>query len=276
MIRVDGMESGSIRILGGRVKCVIAGPALGPTILLLHKLGGSVEEWGKLIPSLAKSYHVIAMDLPGHGGSLMDGDPPFIITHELLAAIVMYALGVLGVQQPVWIVGSSVGASVGVTCAANSPSKVRGLVSLGASFGESTSVADLEVKAREAIANGDYDSNELPITRPLDALMKNFGIHDTQVAASFNQSRALAGKWVAPTARGVSHCDLLGILERVPVPVCLAYGIRGQYKPYAETAMTRVRHGSVVAVPDCGAFPHEEAPTATLEVIHRALENGMR
>lgn len=39
----------------------------GPTLLLLPGAGASVHTWRGLIPTLAKTHHVIALDLPGQG-----------------------------------------------------------------------------------------------------------------------------------------------------------------------------------------------------------------
>lgn len=39
----------------------------GETLLLLHGAGASTHSWRDLIPILAARYHVVALDLPGHG-----------------------------------------------------------------------------------------------------------------------------------------------------------------------------------------------------------------
>jgi len=39
----------------------------GPTLLLLHGAGGATHSWRHLMPLLAESFHVVAVDLPGHG-----------------------------------------------------------------------------------------------------------------------------------------------------------------------------------------------------------------
>lgn len=39
----------------------------GPTLLLLHGAGATTHSWRDLIPRLAENYHVVALDLPGHG-----------------------------------------------------------------------------------------------------------------------------------------------------------------------------------------------------------------
>lgn len=44
----------------------------GPILLLLHGSGGSTASWSRCMPTLAASHTVIAVDLPGHGFSIVD------------------------------------------------------------------------------------------------------------------------------------------------------------------------------------------------------------
>ena len=39
----------------------------GPLLLLVHGAGGATQSWRHLLPLLATSYRVVAMDLPGQG-----------------------------------------------------------------------------------------------------------------------------------------------------------------------------------------------------------------
>jgi magnesium chelatase accessory protein len=41
----------------------------GPTLLLLHGAAASTHSWRDLIPTLARKFHVVALDLPGQGFS---------------------------------------------------------------------------------------------------------------------------------------------------------------------------------------------------------------
>ncbi len=41
----------------------------GPDLLLVHGTGSSLETWRGLLPTLAGDFRVVAVDLPGHGGS---------------------------------------------------------------------------------------------------------------------------------------------------------------------------------------------------------------
>jgi pimeloyl-ACP methyl ester carboxylesterase len=46
---------------------------VGPAIVLVHGLGGDRHVWDDVVPALAKSFTVIAIDLPGHGEA---AEPP--------------------------------------------------------------------------------------------------------------------------------------------------------------------------------------------------------
>ncbi len=41
----------------------------GPTLLLIHGAGGATHSWRDMMPILAKTHHVVAIDLPGQGFS---------------------------------------------------------------------------------------------------------------------------------------------------------------------------------------------------------------
>jgi pimeloyl-ACP methyl ester carboxylesterase len=51
---------GSLRVLEG---------GAGPTLILLHGRGNAATTWFQMLPALAKSHHVFAVDLPGFGQS---------------------------------------------------------------------------------------------------------------------------------------------------------------------------------------------------------------
>lgn len=56
-----------IEVFGQQIHYLEAGS--GPTVILLHGLGGDVSNWAMTIPALAKQYHVYALDQIGFGQS---------------------------------------------------------------------------------------------------------------------------------------------------------------------------------------------------------------
>jgi pimeloyl-ACP methyl ester carboxylesterase len=61
-----------IDVFGQKIHYVEAGS--GPTVILLHGLGGDISNWGQNLPVLAAKYHVVALDQIGFGKS----DKPMI------------------------------------------------------------------------------------------------------------------------------------------------------------------------------------------------------
>ena len=100
----------------------------GDAIILLHYSGANLMMWQRIIPCFQDQYRLILVDLRGHGKS----DKPETGYH-----IDEMGRDVIGIMQHLkleraHIVGSSLGAEVGLSIAANYPEKVISLVCDGA------------------------------------------------------------------------------------------------------------------------------------------------
>lgn len=96
----------------------------GPPLLLIHGMGGSWESWLANIPALGEHYRVIAVDLPGFGGSQpLQPDSEFLGYVDVLEAL----LDELMIPSAV-VFGHSLGGLVSLALAACSPQRVRGVV----------------------------------------------------------------------------------------------------------------------------------------------------
>lgn len=96
----------------------------GAVIIFLHFSGANLMMWQRIIPDFQGSYRLILVDLRGHGKS----DQPETGYH-----IDEMARDVIGIMQHLelehaHLVGSSLGAEVGLSLAANYPEKVISLV----------------------------------------------------------------------------------------------------------------------------------------------------
>src|SRR5205085_4604429 len=56
-----------IEVFGQKIHYLEAGT--GPTVILLHGLGGDVSNWALTVPALANQFHVLAIDQIGFGKS---------------------------------------------------------------------------------------------------------------------------------------------------------------------------------------------------------------
>jgi pyruvate dehydrogenase E2 component (dihydrolipoamide acetyltransferase) len=108
---------------GPRLRYVELGEGAGVPVLLLHGFGADLNTWMFTQPALAEGRRVIALDLPGHGGStkeLPHADP------ESLATIIGRALDALGVERT-HLVGHSMGGGIAMLFALRHPERVATL-----------------------------------------------------------------------------------------------------------------------------------------------------
>jgi pimeloyl-ACP methyl ester carboxylesterase len=131
---LEGFEERSAQIRGRRLRWFVGGPENGPPLVLVHGLSGAAVNWSLLAPHLAESRRVLAVDLPGHGGSEPLPAAPSLAPY---ADLVARAAAVEGLERADYA-GHSLGGLVAVRLAIRQPDAVRRLV-LAAPAGISSS-----------------------------------------------------------------------------------------------------------------------------------------
>ena len=100
----------------------------GQALLFLHFSGANLMMWARAVPYFQDQYRLVLVDLRGHGKS----DRPETGYHvDDMASDIVGVLQQLGLERA-HILGSSLGAEVGLSLAANDPEKVISLVCDGA------------------------------------------------------------------------------------------------------------------------------------------------
>jgi len=104
-----------------------------PVIVLIHGLGDEADSWRYLIPLLnSAGSRVLALDLPGFGRSVASGR---ISLKNHTAAVLRLLDSVKSKpEDPVFLVGNSLGALVAETAAFKKPGLVKGLILLDGSI----------------------------------------------------------------------------------------------------------------------------------------------
>ena len=121
------VERRSIQAVGRRLLFLekgrrVAGEA---SLVVIHGLMGTAATFLPLLAEMAEDRHVIALDLPGAGGS--ERDPKMGASLANATESVLKALDALELERPV-LVGHSHGGSVSMYLAANAPQRTSGLV----------------------------------------------------------------------------------------------------------------------------------------------------
>ena len=104
----------------------------GEPVIFLHYGGGNLAMWRGAVPYFQETYHVVLLDLRGHGRS---DKPPTGYHIDDMAGDVAGVMDDLKLDRA-HVVGSSLGAEVGLSLSANYPGRVTSLVCEGALYSE--------------------------------------------------------------------------------------------------------------------------------------------
>ena len=103
----------------------------GEPLVVLHGAYMTIDAMGEVVPKLAETRRVIAVELQGHGRTADVADRP--ITYEGMADDAAALIGLLGIEQAD-VFGFSMGGGVALQLAIRHPGLVRKLVAASASY----------------------------------------------------------------------------------------------------------------------------------------------
>src|SRR5215470_9377811 len=119
----EAPSSREVEAAGLRLRYLELGEGPGVPVLLLHGFGADLNTWMFTQPALAEGRRVVALDLPGHGGSAKRVERA---DAESLAAVIAGALDELGIERA-HLVGHSMGGGIASALALRSPERIATL-----------------------------------------------------------------------------------------------------------------------------------------------------
>jgi 3-oxoadipate enol-lactonase len=233
------------------------------TILLFHSLALDRTVWDGLIPHLQERFEVVAVDLPGHGGSpaleqttiesMADATVPLVREAAPGGAIVL---------------GLSLGGCVAQALAIRHPELVRGLGLLDTTcwYGD-TAQADWEGRAQKAATEG-FDS--LAGFQLARWFSPGFGEAQPEIGrrllAVFRSNDV--DSYVA-TCRAMGAMDLRDELPNISVPVSILVGEHDPATPVAAAELMRqlLPHAGMHVLPHCSHLSAVEQPAAIARIL---------
>lgn len=265
----QGLAPRTLEVDGLRIRYVRTGA--GPPLVLLHGLASSIFTWKDVLPALAAHHDVLALDLPGFGGS----DVPAPARPERYPDQVLAVLAREGVG-PATLVGNSLGGAVAVAVAARRPEAVSGLVLLDA-------------------AGYNFAPEERPLLLrlvgfgPLGGLAEALPIRGALVEVGLRQvfhdgarvTRERVDEYRAPLLRpgaarhvqqllaGAASLGFPGVIRTVRVPTLVVWGREDRWIPvaHAERFARDIAGARVLVLEGCGHMPQEERPEETVRAV---------
>lgn len=125
----------------------------GPTVVIVHDLGGSRSSWMPTVRRLLPTHRVVLVDLPGHGESPLPD--PFSL--EAAAAAIDQVLAKQNPDSTV-LVGKGMAGLVLMHALAAQPQRARGLVVIDAGLKAPLAITDQQRKRFNEWMDANYDA----------------------------------------------------------------------------------------------------------------------
>jgi pyruvate dehydrogenase E2 component (dihydrolipoamide acetyltransferase) len=253
---------------GLRLRYLALGESDRIPVLLLHGFGADLNTWMFTQPALAEGRRVIALDLPGHGGSTKQLDHADV---ESLATIVDHALKALGIER-LHLVGHSMGGGIAIAFASREPERVATLTLIAsASLGPEINATFIDGFVRAARRREAVEVLNLLVHDP--ALVSRTMVEDVlrykRLDGVPEALAAFAEEWFPGGRQIVGLGDGVAVLK---LPVQIIWGREDRIIPaaHAEALASRL---PVHILEQTGHLPHMEKAGEVNRLIKRLIEN---
>lgn len=273
-LRVLGLEPRVATVDGLHLRYVRSGA--GPQVILIHGFASSIYTWKEVVPELARDHDVVALDLPGFGGS----DQPSDLAFGMLPRSVLGLMDALGIPRAT-LVGNSLGGATALAVALDHRERVQNLV-LVDSAGYNLASADRPFFVRLAGSRAGRLLERLPLRRLLVRLALRQVFHDDSLVTPERVEEYLApmarpGALASLRSLNASGDDLAAPfaarIQDVAAPALIVWGSDDRWIPLDQGRRLEgaIRGSRLVVIPECGHMPQEEKPQAFLTVVRPFL-----
>lgn len=257
-----GLEKSQVDTPSGRMTVWEGGT--GPCMVLLHGAGDQAGAWSEIVGGLVDEYHLVIPDLPGHWKSDPRDGP--LGVGEVLDGLVAL-LETRCSDEPVILVGNSLGGWISLLYATQSPERVDSIIAINAGglLVEDPAVNLFPADRKEA------KETMQGLMGPHSAPIPGFVLDDIVRHARVGPAGRLA-----QTADTMGEFLLDGRLSEIMVPVDLVWGDADRLlsMDYARQMLEELPRARLHRVENCGHVPHRECPDQVYQMIKKAMALG--
>jgi len=254
----------------------LSGSSDHPSVLFLHGFLGSSADWQDVVAAIGDRAFCIALDLPGHGGSL--DLAPEAYTMEGTARAVVRTIDELEARRPV-SVGYSMGGRLALYLALRYPERCAGLFLESASpglesAGERAARRDADKEKAKWLESGDFENflrdwYRQPLFAPL---AREEGLLRRTIEARLRNDPSELARSLRGMGTG-SQPSLWEELEGLAVPTLAVAGeLDGKYAGISSRMASISPKVEPVVVPGVGHNVHDEAPAQYAALLGRFLD----
>jgi magnesium chelatase accessory protein len=245
----------------------------GSPVLLIHGTGASTHSWRDVMPILAKSHRVIAIDLPGHG--FTSPAPPRGQSLPGMSEGVATLLAVLDIKLET-VAGHSAGAAILAHMCAKRQIAPQKLISFNGAFYPVTGFAGaLFSPVAKLIAAAPFMPRVfagMADAKSVGRLLNDTGSKLTPEGIALYQQLFQNPSHIAATLGMMAQWDLSGMEADLAHIQAACFFVAAQNDrtiapDVARRAAHAARHGTIVTIEKYGHLMHEEHPELAADII---------
>jgi esterase len=245
-----------------------------PPLILLHGIARHAHTFDHIAPHFARSYHVLAIDMRGHGDSAWDAEGDYLVEDHVKDLEDLVAQLRL---RRITLVGNSTGGRVAQVFAGLHPDLVDALV-----------VEDVGPERPDDIASG--------FARRVKQEANGWGSEDELVEQLTKENPGVEPSWIRTYARfgvrprgdgrvvwkrdpdlvkGFLPTELWRYVSRITAPTIYILGGNSRIVPAATQQRLKetLPRCEIVVMPGLGHYPDVERPADFLAIVDRFLAN---
>ncbi|HEX5757917.1 MAG TPA: alpha/beta fold hydrolase [Thermoanaerobaculia bacterium] len=259
---------------GGLVYVEQAGE--GEPVFLLHGFAESTYTWRKVLPGLAATHRVVALDLYGFGYTRRPQDPARY-RRDGQVALLLAVMDRLGFERA-HLVGHSYGGAICLALAARHPERVRSLVlvaSAAPSYPDDRRSRTAGIRLLNDLYLRALALRPRAVERALRRSFHDDALVTPELVAAYLERLRIEGVTdayyglSAPSAARAAPVDL----ARLDVPTLLLWGAQDVVTPVANgrELARRLPRAELVVLAGAGHLPMEERPEELVRAVRTFL-----
>jgi uncharacterized protein len=241
-------------------------------LILLHGIAREAHSFDHIAPAFARDYHVIAVDLRGHGDSGWHPDGAYLVEDH--AKDLDGLVKALGLRRVV-LLGNSTGGRVAQVYAGMHPENVAALIVEDVGPERPADIAAGFAKRVQQEANGWASEEELVAALKADnpgtseALLRNHA----RYASKRRADGRVVWKRDPQLVKGFVPTDLWDHVRRISAPTIYILGGRSRIVDVETQRKLKatIPRCEIVVMPELGHYPHQEAPDEFITIVERFL-----
>jgi esterase len=251
------------------------GNASAPPLVLLHGIDRLAHTFDHIAPRFTSRYHVIAMDLRGHGDSGWDPEARYLVEDHVgdLERLVR-ELGLRNVT--LW--GNSTGGRVVQVFAGRHPDLVTAVVAEDVGPERPRSIADAYARRVQQEENGWASTSDLlaqmrAAAQPLpDRVLEPYVRYGTKQ----RDDGRVVWKRDPNLVKGFVETELWRDVRTIKAPILYVLGGRSTIVPPAtqEQLKMTLPQARIVTMPGLGHYPSDERPEEFVRIVNEFLGGG--